>query len=254
MTKTDQMIVHESKRIKASKAAQRKALLSNNPQVLPELYFNWFFGPITVIVIRIWGFVLCHQLFSSPIKDQGRLPFTPSIRVEILGVNIQCCRFSKRKMGRSENVLASIGKFKRKRKNALIKSIAYYFWNVSNGMVCTISFSIQNFRVFRVNGKRPRFGACLWKVPRTFRARKASCQTAVRLFLKADLLACFKWKTKRTAKFYGLEPQRCEDIKGIIAPEKDPKSFGTFEKRVLGKLQGLPLFHIKLKQLKKTLP
>ena len=127
VTKTDQMIVHESKRIKASKAAQRKALLSNNPQVLPELYFNWFFGPITVIVIRIWGFVLCHQLFSSPIKDQGRLPFTPSIRVEILGVNIQCCRFSKRKMGRSENVLASIGKFKRKRKNALIKSIAYNF-------------------------------------------------------------------------------------------------------------------------------
>ena len=59
--------------------------------------------------------------------EQGRLPFTPSIRVEILGVNIQCCSFSKRKMGRSENVLASIGKFKRKRKNALIKSIAYNF-------------------------------------------------------------------------------------------------------------------------------
>ena len=84
-----------------------------------------------------------------------RLPFTPSIRVENLGVNIQCCSFSKRKMVRSENVLVSIGKFKRKRKNALIKSIAYNFWNVSNGMVCTISFSNQSFRVFRVNGKRP---------------------------------------------------------------------------------------------------
>ena len=86
---------------------------------------------------------------------RGRLQFTPSILVEILGVNIQCCSFSKRKMGRSENVLVSIGKFKRKRKNALIKSIAYNFWNVSYGMVCTISFSNQSFRVFRVNGKRP---------------------------------------------------------------------------------------------------
>ena len=28
-----------------------------------------------------------------------------------------------------------------------------------------------------------------------------------------------------------LEPQRCEDIKGIAAPERDPKSFGTFEKQ-----------------------
>ena len=38
-------------------------------------------------------------------------------------------------------------------------------------------------------------------------------------------------KTKRIAKFDGLEPRRCEDIKGIVAPEIDPKSFGTFEKR-----------------------
>jgi len=41
----------------------------------------------------------------------------------------------------SEDVLLSIGKFKRKRKNAAIKPI-----------VCIISFSNQNFRVFRVNG------------------------------------------------------------------------------------------------------
>ena len=71
--------------------------------------------------------ILGENRFWSRLVDLGRLPFTPSIRVEILGVNIQCCRFSKRKMGRSENVLASIGKFKRKRKNALIKSIAYKF-------------------------------------------------------------------------------------------------------------------------------
>ena len=41
-------------------------------------------------------------------------------------------------------------------------------------------------------------------------------------------------KTKRIAKFDGLEPRRCEDIKGIVAPEIDPKSFGTFEKRAPG--------------------
>ena len=41
-------------------------------------------------------------------------------------------------------------------------------------------------------------------------------------------------KTKRTAKFDGLEPQRCEDIKGIVAPEIGPKSFGTFRKQAPG--------------------
>ena len=43
-------------------------------------------------------------------------------------------------------------KFKRKRKNALIKSIAYNFWKKWNGM---ISFSNQDFPVLLVNGKRP---------------------------------------------------------------------------------------------------
>ena len=85
----------------------------------------------------------------------GRLPFTPSIRVEILRVNIQCCSLSKRKMEKSQNVPVSIGKFKKKRKNVLIKLVAYNFLNVSSGMVCTISISNQNFWVFRVNGKRP---------------------------------------------------------------------------------------------------
>ena len=41
-------------------------------------------------------------------------------------------------------------------------------------------------------------------------------------------------KIKRIAKFEGLEPRRCEDIKGIVAPERDPKSFGTFEKQAPG--------------------
>ena len=39
-------------------------------------------------------------------------------------------------------------------------------------------------------------------------------------------------KTERIAKFNGLEPRRCEGVKGIIvAPEIGPKRFGTFEKQ-----------------------
>ena len=37
-------------------------------------------------------------------------------------------------------------------------------------------------------------GVCFSKVPRTFWARKASCQIAIRLFWKADLLTCFYCK------------------------------------------------------------
>ena len=38
-------------------------------------------------------------------------------------------------------------------------------------------------------------------------------------------------KTKKITKFDGLGSRRCEDITGIVAPEVDPKSFGTFEKQ-----------------------
>ena len=84
----------------------------------------------------------------------GALSITSSIRLEILGVNIQCWSLSKRKTEISQNVLVSIRKFTKKRKNALIKPVVYNLWNVSNGMVCTISFSNQNFQTFCVNGKR----------------------------------------------------------------------------------------------------
>lgn len=43
-----------------------------------------------------------------------------------------------------------------------------------------------------------------------------------------------KKKNKRTAKVVGLETQRCQDIKGIEAPEKGPRSFGAMEKQALG--------------------
>ena len=41
-------------------------------------------------------------------------------------------------------------------------------------------------------------------------------------------------KIKRIAKFEGLQPRRCEDIKGIGVPDIGPKSFGTFEKQAPG--------------------
>ena len=41
-------------------------------------------------------------------------------------------------------------------------------------------------------------------------------------------------ETKGTAKFDGLEPRRCEDIKGIVASKVDPKGFGTSKKRAPG--------------------
>ena len=37
--------------------------------------------------------------------------------------------------------------------------------------------------------------------------------------------------TKRIGKFDGLEPRRCEDIRGIVAPEIGPESFRSLEKR-----------------------
>ena len=46
-------------------------------------------------------------------------------------------------------------------------------------------------------------------------------------------------KTKSIAKFDGLEPRRCEDIKEIVASEIDPKCLGTFEKQASGLIRSL---------------
>ena len=78
-------------------------------------------------------------------------------------------------------------------------------------------------------------GACFSKVTVTFRARNASCETGIQLFGKLAFEHAFNGrKTKRVAKFDGLEPRRFKDIKGIVAPEIGPKSFGTFEKQAPG--------------------
>ena len=39
-------------------------------------------------------------------------------------------------------------------------------------------------------------------------------------------------KNQEDCKFDALELLRCEDIEGMVAPEKDLKSFRTFEKQV----------------------
>ena len=41
-------------------------------------------------------------------------------------------------------------------------------------------------------------------------------------------------KKQEDCEVEGLEPWRYEDIKYIVAPEIDPKSFGTFEKQAPG--------------------
>ena len=40
-------------------------------------------------------------------------------------------------------------------------------------------------------------------------------------------------------KFGGLEPRCYEDVKEIVAPEIDPKCFGTFEKQAPGAQFGI---------------
>jgi len=74
----------------------------------------WFSGVSLVSVAGFSGFY-------------GRLPFTSSIQLEILGLNIRYCSLSERKTEISQNVLVSIGKFRKKRKNALIKPVAHNF-------------------------------------------------------------------------------------------------------------------------------
>ena len=66
-------------------------------------------------------------------------------------------------------------------------------------------------------------------------ARKAKVNLQSACFEKLFFNCAFNVrKSKRVAKFEGLEPGRCEDIKGIVAPEKGPKSFKTLRKQALG--------------------
>ena len=85
----------------------------------------------------------------------------------------------------------------------------------------------------------PRTIAHLGPVSRTSRELFGPEKLVVKLqsarFEKLIFLQAFNIrKIKRIAKFEGLEPRRCEDIKGIVVPDIGPKSFGTFEKQAPG--------------------
>ena len=96
---------------------------------------------------------------AKPVED-------PQIKIRVLtiytihlGGNFRCkysvLQLVETQIGKIRRCTSINWKGQKEKKSASIKPIAYNFWNVSNGMVCTISFSNQNFRVFRVNGKRP---------------------------------------------------------------------------------------------------
>ena len=71
-----------------------------------------------------------------------------------------------------------------------------------------------------------------WKFWDLFRPEIPVVKLESACFQKVILQHVFHVRTsKRIGKFYGLEPRRCEDINGIVAPETSPKSFGTFEKK-----------------------
>ena len=74
-------------------------------------------------------------------------------------------------------------------------------------------------------------GARLSKVPITFRARKAICETANRLFWKAGLLTCFKGNKKKNYRevLFVFEIQR-----ELLHPKMARKVSGLFEKRAPG--------------------
>ena len=77
------------------------------------------------------------------------------------------------------------------------------------------------------------------KSPELFGPEKLVVKLQSACFEKLIFLHVFNVrKTKTIAKFEGLEPRSCEDIKGIVAPEIGPKSFGTFEKQAPGQAAG----------------
>ena len=76
----------------------------------------------------------------------------------------------------------------------------------------------------------PSSGAFFSKVPaRTFGPEKPVVKLQSACFEKL----AFCKKNKRIAKFDCLEPRRCEDIKGILALEIDPKVSGLSRNRPL---------------------
>ena len=130
------------------------------------------------------------------------------------------------------------------------------------GQVSPLVEDLPIFCVTFHSSQRYRYGqgACFWKVPWTFRARKASWQTAIRLLWKADLLTCFLMseKTKSIAKFDGLEPQvwwlRASPLrryKGNCGVRNRPERFRNFWETGLGSNK-ISVMHYWLEEQSKT--
>ena len=72
-------------------------------------------------------------------------------------------------------------------------------------------------------------GARFSKVPKTFRARKAICEIANRLFWKADLLTCFKGnKKKNNFEVWWIKCFPFLSYKGMCDTRKWPVKFRDF--------------------------
>ena len=75
----------------------------------------------------------------------------------------------------------------------------------------------------------PSSGARFSKVPRTFRARKAICQTAIHLFWRADLFICFQYKKNlEDCQVWWLRTSALRRYKGNCGTRNRPEKFRDF--------------------------
>lgn len=71
--------------------------------------------------------------------------------------------------------------------------------------------------------------------PVSQKCREFSCQNAIHLLWKAELLTCFQWKKiQEHCKVWWLGTLALRRCKGIVAPEISSKKFWTFEKQAPG--------------------
>jgi len=79
-------------------------------------------------------------------------------------------------------------------------------------------------------------GARFLESPGNFSCPNSQLWNCNPLVWKADVFTCFRCKKNQEAcePWWLRTSRRCKDMKGIVAPELGPKSFGTFEKQASG--------------------
>ena len=144
--------------------------------------FNWWRGSCGD-VFALWIYP-CYYLCKFWTRKSQLFCVSFVFRLVILGVTYvreSCIKDLRRSeifpkawkwMKRCQNSRPQIGIWRR-----------WFLVELRKISVGSLEFPKMRFRLFP--------GACLSKVPRTFRAREASCQIAIPLFWKADLLTCF---------------------------------------------------------------